>query len=160
MRFLIFLAYIAIEIYLVAEVIDEWGFLAFILEIILSAVLGVGILGAQFGRVGENLRKIAEFRLSVGGFLGRSIFCALGAILLIIPAILSDIFGVLFLIISIFFKNAESSNNFNAESNNFSDFRNFNAESRHFSAESANFRAEQSDEIIEAEIIEHKEKLK
>lgn len=136
MRFLLLVAYIIAEIYLVAEFIDEMGFLAFILEIIISAILGFGILASQFGSINTSLRSIMEFRLSVGSFLGRSICRLIGGILLIIPAILSDIFGVTFFIISLLFK-AQSQ-----ESSFFSD--NVNNSTKHKSNE----------EIIDVEVVE------
>lgn len=152
MRFLIFLVYLAGEIFLIAQFIDEWGFLAFVGEVILSALLGFGILSAQFGAVGANLRGIMSFRVSVGAFVGKSIFRALGGILLILPFIISDILGVCFVALSLFFriKSAESSFDFETDS---ADFK--GAESNRNFAESSKFKAEQGD-IIEAEIIEHK----
>lgn len=162
MRFLIFLVYLAGEIFLIAQFIDEWGFWAFVGEVILSALLGFGILSAQFGAVGANLRGIMSFRVSIGAFVGKSIFRALGGILLILPFIISDILGVCFVVLSLFFrtKSAESGLDFETDS---AEFYHFNADSADFKgaessrnfAESSKFRAEQGD-IIEAEIIEHK----
>ena len=152
MRFLIFLAYIAIEIFLIVQFIDEAGFLAFVGEVILSALLGFGILSAQFGAVGANLRGIMSFRVSVGAFVGKSIFRAIGGILLILPFIISDILGVCFVALSLFFctKSAESGFDFETDSAEFK-----SAESGRNFAESSKFSAEQGD-IIDAEIIEHK----
>ena len=162
MRFLIFLIYLTSEIFLIAEFIDEWGFLAFVGEVILSALLGFGILSAQFGAVGADLKGIMSFRVNLGAFVGKSIFRALGGILLILPFIISDILGVCFVALSLFFrtKSAESSFDFETDSAEFyhfhtdsADFK--GAESNRNFAESSKFRAEQGD-IIEAEIIEHK----
>ena len=153
MRFLIFLAYIAIEIYLVAEVIDEWGFLAFIIEVAVSALVGFGILASQFSVMSDSLRNIMTFSLS--NFLGRSILRVLGGILLIVPFILSDIFGLTFFVMSLFFKVAEreSADDF---SNDFS--RNFEREFD-FSRDFRDSReSHDSSEIIDAEIIERVEK--
>lgn len=162
MRFLIFLAYIATEIYLITQFIDEVGFWAFVGEVIISALVGFGILGAQFGAVGANLRGIMSSRASVGAFVGKSIFRALGGILLILPFILSDILGIFFVVLSLFFrtKNAESRFDSKTDSAEFysfhADFADFKgAESSRNFAESSKFKAEQGD-IIEAEIIEHK----
>lgn len=152
MRFLIFLVYLAGEIFLIAQFIDEVGFWVFVGEVILSALLGFGILSAQFGSVGANLRGIMSFRVSIGAFVGKSIFRAIGGILLILPFIISDILGVCFVVLSLFFrtKSAESSFDFETDS---ADFKGTES-SRNF-AESSKFKAEQGD-IIEAEIIEHK----
>lgn len=138
MRFLLFIAYIFIEFYLIVEFVDEAGFLAFILEIIISALLGFGILASQFGSINDNLRNLMAFRLSLGSFLGRSIFRFVSGVLLIIPAILSDIFGVTFFIISLLFK-AESQN-INREFESYGDSKPHN------------------DEVIDVEVVEQVKK--
>ena len=160
MRFLIFLVYIAIEIYLVAEVIDEWGFLAFIIEIAVSAFVGFGILASQFSVMSESLRNIMAFNISISNFLGRSILRALGGILLILPFVLSDIFGLTFFVMSLFFKvtERESADDF---SNDFS--HNFEREfdfSRDFRDSRTSRTSNDSSEIIDAEIIERVEDRK
>ena len=136
MRFLLLIAYIFIEIFLIAEFVDEAGFLAFILEIIISALLGFGILASQLGSINDNLRNLMAFRLSLGSFLGRSIFRFIGGVLLIIPAILSDIFGVTFFIISLLFK----------------------AESQHINSEFESYGDSKphNDEVIDVEVVEKK----
>lgn len=136
MRFLLLIAYIFIEIFLIAEFVDEAGLLAFILEIIISALLGFGILASQLGSINDNLRNLMAFRLSLGSFLGRSIFRFIGGVLLIIPAILSDIFGVTFFIISLLFK-AESQR-INSEFESYGDSKPHN------------------DEVIDVEVVEKK----
>lgn len=138
MRFLLFIAYIFIEFYLIVEFVDEAGFLAFILEIIISALLGFGILASQFGSINDNLRNLMAFRLSLGSFLGRSIFRFVSGVLLIIPAILSDIFGITFFIISLLFK-AESQN-INREFESYGDSKPHN------------------DEVIDVEVVEQVKK--
>lgn len=138
MRFLLFIAYIFIEIFLIAEFVDEAGLLAFILEIIISALLGFGILASQLGSINDNLRNLMAFRLSLGSFLGRSIFRFIGGVLLIIPAILSDIFGITFFIISLLFK---------AESQNIkSEFESYGDSKPH------------NDEVIDVEVVEQVKK--
>lgn len=134
MRFLIFIIYLASEIYLIAQFIDEWGFLTFVGEVILSALFGFGILSAQFGAVGENLKGLMNFRVSVSAFLGKSIFRAIGGILLILPFVLSDILGACFVVISLFFrtknaKSAESSFDFHSDSANFAESNKINKKS-------------------------------
>lgn len=151
MRFLIFITYIAIEIYLVAEVIDEWGFLAFIIEVAVSALLGFGIIASQFSVMSESLRNIMAFNISVSGFLGRSILRFLGGILLIFPFILSDILGLTFFIISLFFKAVERES-----MGNFS--RNFGGDFSSDFKDLRNSRDSNESEIIDAEIIECVEK--
>lgn len=140
-----FLAYIAIEIYLVMHVVEASGLLAFIVEIAISALVGFGILASQFNVMSEYLGNIATFKLSVSSFLGRSILRLLGGILLILPFVLSDILGVILFIMSLFFR-AESKQNFDA----FGDFRNTNNFNN-----SHNYN---DSDIIDAEIIERVEK--
>lgn len=150
MRYLLLVAYIAIEIYLIAEFVDEVGFLAFVLEVVVSALFGFGILISQFGNINDSLKSIMTFKLSLGSFLGRSIFRLIGGILLIIPAILSDIFGITFFVISLLFK-AESQhfqNDFFSDSK-FNDFNN------DFKRQDS---AKNGDEIIDVEVIEQVKK--
>lgn len=156
MRFLIFLIYLASEIFLIAEFIDEWGFLAFVGEVVLSAFLGFGILASQFGAVGADLRGIMSFRVNLGAFLGRSIFRTIGGILLILPFIISDILGACFVVLSLFFK--ANARDFGGDSKfGFGDstfyFRgNYKFDSK---GDFDSKRDSNNSDIIDAEIIEH-----
>lgn len=150
MRYLLLVAYIAIEIYLIAEFVDEVGFLAFVLEVVVSALFGFGILISQFGNINDSLRSIMTFKLSLGSFLGRSIFRLIGGILLIIPAILSDIFGITFFVISLLFK-AESQH---FQNDFFSDSK-FNDFNDDFKRQDS---TKNGDEIIDVEVIEQVKK--
>ena len=148
MRFLIFLIYIVIEFYLVLKVVEASGFWLFVLEIAVSALLGLGILASQFSVMSEYLRNIMAFNLSVSSFLGRSILRFLGGIMLILPFVLSDIFGLTFFIMSLFFKANEMDlrNDFGKNfDNNFKKDFDFSHDSR-------------ENDIIDAEIIERVEK--
>ena len=148
MRFLIFLIYIAIEFYLVLKVVEASGFWLFVLEIAVSALLGLGILASQFSVMSEYLRNIMAFNLSVSSFLGRSILRFLGGIMLILPFVLSDILGLTFFIMSLFFKANEMDlrNDFGKNfDNNFKKDFDFSSDSR-------------ENDIIDAEIIERVEK--
>lgn len=147
MRFLMFLAYIAIEFYLVLKVVEVSGFWLFVLEIALSALLGLGILASQFSAMSAYLRDIVAFNLSVGSFLGRSILRFLGGIMLILPFVLSDILGFVCIVMSLFFKAKERESS--AFQNDCGGFRNDFSKSSDFSQNSA-----QDGEIIDAEIIE------
>ena len=127
--------------------------MAFIIEIAVSALVGFGILASQFSVMSESLRNIMTF--SISNFLGRSILRLLGGILLILPFVLSDIFGLTFFVMSLFFKvtERESADDF---SNDFS--RNFEREFD-FSRDFRDSReSHDSSEIIDAEIIERVEK--
>ena len=148
MRFLIFLIYIVIEFYLVLKVVEASGFWLFVLEIAVSALLGLGILASQFSVMSEYLRNIMAFNLSVSSFLGRSILRFLGGIMLILPFVLSDILGLTFFIMSLFFKANEMDlrNDFGKNfDNNFKKDFDFSSDSR-------------ENDIIDAEIIERVEK--
>ena len=155
MRFLMFLIYLSIEIFLIAEFIDEMGFWAFVGEVVLSAVLGFGILKSHFGALGVSLRGIVDFRISIGALVGKSIFCALGGILLILPFILSDILGVCFVVISLFFRTKIAESNFKkGDFAEFSDSANFKGAESSFGAESS-LKVGQG-EVIDVEVVEHK----
>ena len=149
MRFLIFLAYIAIEFYLVIRVVEASGFWIFVAEIAVSALLGLGILASQFSVMSESLRNIMAFNLSVSSFLGRSILRFLGGIMLILPFVLSDILGLTFFIMSLFLKANERDlrNDFGENfEHNFQKEFDFSRDSR------------ENSDIIDAEIIERVEK--
>ncbi|RDU62614.1 FxsA family protein [Helicobacter sp. MIT 14-3879] len=104
MRFIAIFIYIVIEIYLIILSVDEFGLLFIILEMIISFLLGAGIIASQGDVMFSSLKNISERKVSISNFVGMSFFRFISGILLIIPGILSDIFGVLFFIISLLFK--------------------------------------------------------
>lgn len=139
MRLFLIIIYFAFELYLLVSFADEFGFLALLGEIIISGILGFGILASQHEAMFGSLRDMAMGRGSMGGFITRSFFRFIGGLLLIIPGILSDIFGIVFFIISLLFKASGTYSN--------QTYSNKNAESRHF-----------DDDVIDVEVIEESDK--
>ena len=84
------LPYIFLEIVLVVLYILEFGFLSFFVEIFLSAIIGVILL---FNYGFSNLFNNINY-LNIRDIFG-SLSLAIGGFVLIIPGMLSDIFGVI-----------------------------------------------------------------
>lgn len=95
---IIFVPYVLAEILLIAFFIGSYGFLAYLLEIILSAMLG-GVLLFKF-----NISNVFN---QLNTFSPKAIYSgfgvAIGAFLLLLPGILSDITAVIIIIASVVF---------------------------------------------------------
>lgn len=141
MRFFICLAYIAVEIYLIVSVVELSGFWIFVLEVALSALLGLSILAMQFGTMNDSINQIITLNLGIHTFLGRNVLRFLSGSLLILPFVLSDIFGIVFFVMSLFFRVNET---------NWRDWR--KEFERDFIRE-MNGESNNLDEVIDAEII-------
>ena len=102
MRFLLVIIYFFIEVFFVVEFADEFGIFSLFLEMIISAILGFGILLSQATSLSFAYNEILSG--GIGSFIGRNLFRLFGAIMLIIPGILCDVVGISFVIISLFFK--------------------------------------------------------
>ena len=90
------LPYIFLEIVLVVLYILEFGFLSFFVEIFLSAIIGVILL---FNYVFSNLFNNINY-LNIRDIFG-SLSLAIGGFVLIIPGMLSDIFGLVVILIAL-----------------------------------------------------------
>ena len=105
MRFLLLVVYFFVEIFFIVEFADEFGILSLFAEMIVSAILGFGILFSQASNLSFAYNEILSG--GTGSFIGRNLFRLLGAIMLIIPGILCDIFGICFVVVSLFFRPKE-----------------------------------------------------
>ena len=105
MRFLLLVVYFFVEIFFIVEFADEFGILSLFAEMIVSAILGFGILFSQASNLSFAYNEILSG--GIGSFIGRNLFRLLGAIMLIIPGILCDIFGICFVVVSLFFRPKE-----------------------------------------------------
>ncbi|MGP1580609.1 MAG: FxsA family protein [Wolinella sp.] len=94
MRWLL-LFYLFFEVLCTLSVGEAIGGIGLFLEIILSALIGMGILLNFRYYLGETIEALRVGRLSSGEFIGMNILRVLGAFLLILPGILSDIIGSL-----------------------------------------------------------------
>lgn len=146
MKLVLFVVYLFVEIYFIVLFADEFGILSVFLEILISAFVGLGILATQYRVMLESYNSIFKSQNGIGNFIGKSFFRLIGGILLIAPGILSDIIGLTFFIISLFFPTKLKSDNddFLGE---FGDFQN-----RKDSADSS--------EVIDVEIIEDNKTIK
>ena len=90
------LPYICLEIVLVVLYILEFGFLSFFVEIFLSAIIGVILL---FNYGFSNLFNNINY-LNIRDIFG-SLSLAIGGFVLIIPGMLSDIFGLVVILIAL-----------------------------------------------------------
>ena len=87
--------YLFLEVLVSYEIIDVIGVLGFVLEIILTALLGFFILINFRLFLGDALLRLRERQISYEAFVSSNIFRILGAILLILPGGLTDILGIL-----------------------------------------------------------------
>lgn len=95
MRLVLLVMYLIIEVFVSYEVIDIIGVLGFVLEILVSAFLGFGILLNFRLFFREALEKLRLKEMTYEAFVGSNIFRILGAILLILPGAFTDILGLL-----------------------------------------------------------------
>ena len=87
--------YLFLEVLVSYEIIDVIGVLGFVLEIILTALLGFFILINFRLVLDDALLRLRERQISYEHFVSSNIFRILGAILLILPGGLTDILGIL-----------------------------------------------------------------
>lgn len=87
--------YLFLEVLVSYEAIDFIGVLGFVLEIIITALLGFFILVNFRLFVNDALIRLRDRQLSYEAFVGSNIFRILGAILLILPGALTDMIGIL-----------------------------------------------------------------
>lgn len=95
MRLILVFIYLFLEVLITYEMIDFLGVLGFVLEIVLSAILGFFILMNYRFFLGDALVRLREREISYEAFVGSNVFRILGAILLILPGGLTDILGLL-----------------------------------------------------------------
>lgn len=91
----IFLIYFFLEVLTTIEIGSYLGGVGTFLEIVFSALFGIFLLFNFNSSLKENLDSISRMENSPDRVLTSTIFSLIGAILLIIPGILSDIIGVL-----------------------------------------------------------------
>lgn len=101
MKLLLAVVYFFVEMFCIVEFADEFGILVLFLEIIVSAILGFGVMFGQYSMLPMAYSEILNG--GIRNFIGRNILRLIGAILLIIPGILCDIIGFSFVVVSLFF---------------------------------------------------------
>lgn len=135
-----FILYIFLEVYISVSTFSNIGVLGSFVEIILSAIVGLVLLVNFRYTLGESLMALRNQNITPQAFQALNILTIIGAFLMILPGILSDILGVLmqFGFVSTFIKNrlgiSQNQNNFSQNSK-----RN-------------------DDEVIDVEVIDHHNK--
>lgn len=90
-----FLIYLFLEVLLTVQVASQIGGLMMFSEIVLSAFIGIAILFNFRATLISNIIELRERRVDANGFYKRNLLSLLGAILLILPGILTDVIAVL-----------------------------------------------------------------
>ena len=90
-----FLIYLFLEVIITVEVASKIGGLMMFAEIMVSALIGIAILFNFRTTLLSNVMELKERRISANGFYKRNLLSLLGAILLIMPGIFTDIIAVL-----------------------------------------------------------------
>jgi len=90
-----FLAYLFIEIFVTYEFTQIVSPFGTFLEILLSGFIGIFILRTLHFSLVESMQKVARREISQEEFISIGLFKLIGAFLLILPGVFSDILGVL-----------------------------------------------------------------
>ena len=90
-----FLIYLFIEIFITYEFTSIVSPFGTFLEIIATAVIGIFIIKNLNFSLVENMQKVLRREISQEEFISIGLFKLIGAILLIIPGVFSDILGIL-----------------------------------------------------------------
>ena len=94
-----FLIYLFLEVIITVNVASKIGGLMMFAEIMISALIGIAILFNFRTTLLANVMELKERRISANGFYKRNLLSLLGAILLILPGIFTDIIAVVIHII-------------------------------------------------------------
>ncbi len=89
-----FLIYLFLEVMITVNVASKIGGLMIFAEIMISALIGIAILFNFRTTLLANVMELKERRISANGFYKRNLLSLLGAILLILPGIFTDIMAV------------------------------------------------------------------
>ena len=90
-----FLVYLFIEIFVSYEFTKIFTPFGMFLEILASAVIGVMIIRTLNFSLAESMQKLAHQEITQEEFISIGMFKFVGAILLIIPGVFTDILGLL-----------------------------------------------------------------
>ncbi|MBE6430659.1 MULTISPECIES: FxsA family protein [Campylobacter] len=130
------LPYIFLEIVLVVLYVLEFGFFSLFSEIFLSALLGVIlILNYGFSNLFQNINY-----LNIKDIFG-SLGLAIGGFAIMIPGIISDIFGIIIIVVALILKIYAKFNTLNYQNN-----------------QDRYSQANQDDDVIDVEIIEERDR--
>jgi len=94
MILLIAVPFLLLELYLSLSVGEKIGFLGSVLWIVMSMIVGLRILKYSPLTLMGNLNSVSRGKLSMQSFQSASTAYLMGALLIIIPGVLSDALGV------------------------------------------------------------------
>jgi len=89
-----FIVYLFAEVMLTVEFARAFGGFAMFGEIVASALVGILILFNFRNTLMVNIMELKERRVDANGFYRRNLLSLLGAILLILPGVLTDAIGI------------------------------------------------------------------
>lgn len=89
-----FIVYLFAEVMLTVEFASTFGGFAMFGEILISAFVGILILFNFRATLIVNIMELKERRVDANGFYQRNLLSLLGAILLILPGVLTDVIGI------------------------------------------------------------------
>ena len=142
MRFFAFLFFL-IEAVFIYLFVDKFGFLNYFFEVLVSGFVGIALLlNAGFSSL--NSPQVA-FKSFLGGNLFSQLGLSFGGMLLFLPGILTDIFGIAVVIFSLIFKKNAAKN----ESYQEFKFQNFSEQGS----------KKDDGEIIDVEVIEEPKRV-
>ena len=95
MILLIMIPFLMLELYLSLYVGERIGFMGSAIWIVVSMIIGIRLLQSSPLTLMGNLNAVSRGKLSMESFQNASTAYLVGALLLIIPGVLSDILGVL-----------------------------------------------------------------
>ncbi|MDQ1341102.1 MAG: protein FxsA [Campylobacterota bacterium] len=112
-----FLIYLFVEVMAISQFIQYFGGLIFFIEIVVSFIVGALILSNFKYAIVEQLNNFAFGRINYAEFVSVSAFTLIGAVLLMIPGILTDVVGIVmqFEFFAIFIKRILFKNNIESE---------------------------------------------
>ena len=90
-----FLIYLFVEIFVSYEFTKIFTPFGMFLEILVSAVLGIMLLKSLNFSLAENMKQMLRREISREEFISIGMFKLVGAILIIIPGVFTDILGIL-----------------------------------------------------------------
>ncbi|MBD3790188.1 MAG: FxsA family protein [Campylobacterales bacterium] len=95
MLILLLIPFLLLELYLSLKVGEKIGFVWSAVWIVVTMAIGIRLLQSTPFTMMQNLDSVAKGKLSMKGFGDAATAYFIGAVLLIIPGVLSDILGVI-----------------------------------------------------------------